>query len=45
MNLLEPIAQSLPEEVVEILLKGENFRLERIVSDGQATTPGGWYDQ
>jgi cupin 2 domain-containing protein len=30
---------------VEILLKTENLWLERIVSAGQASPPGHWYDQ
>ena len=28
-----------------MLLATGNFRLERIVSNGQATPPGEWYDQ
>lgn len=44
-NLFADIPEFLPEEVTEVLLKTETFRLERIVSDGQATPPGEWYDQ
>jgi cupin 2 domain-containing protein len=44
-NLYAYISEFVPEEVIEVLLKTENFRLERIVSDGQATPPGRWYDQ
>jgi cupin 2 domain-containing protein len=33
------------EEVFEELLCGGGFRLERIVSTGQTTPPGEWYDQ
>jgi cupin 2 domain-containing protein len=44
-NLFAHISDSVPEEVIEVLPKTENFRLERIVSDGQATPPGEWYDQ
>jgi len=44
-NIFAPIPEFVPEEVIEVLLKTENFRLERIVSDGQATPPGDWYDQ
>jgi cupin 2 domain-containing protein len=44
-NLYAHISEFVPEEVIEVLLKTENFRLERIVSDGQATPPGEWYDQ
>lgn len=32
-------------EVIESLLEGDQFRLERIVSGGQSTPPGEWYDQ
>ncbi len=32
-------------EVFEPLVAGREFRLERIVSTGQATPPGEWYDQ
>jgi cupin 2 domain-containing protein len=32
-------------EAFEPLLSGAAFRLERIVSTGQATPPGEWYDQ
>jgi cupin 2 domain-containing protein len=32
-------------EFIEELLRGSSFRLERIVSTGQVTPPGQWYDQ
>ncbi len=32
-------------EAFETLLEGGPFRLQRIVSTGQATPPGEWYDQ
>jgi cupin 2 domain-containing protein len=32
-------------EVFQKLLTGKRFKLERIVSTGQATPPGEWYDQ
>lgn len=35
----------LPEEVIETLLAGRSFRMERIVSHGQHSPPGFWYDQ
>jgi len=44
-NPYADISEFVPEEVIEVLLKTENFRLERIVSDGQATPPGEWYGQ
>ena len=33
------------EELVEALLVGPGLRIERIVSTGQASPPGFWYDQ
>lgn len=33
------------EEALETLLEGGEFRLERIVSTGQRTPEGEWYDQ
>jgi cupin 2 domain-containing protein len=33
------------EELVEILMEAPGLRLERIVSTGQATAEGDWYDQ
>ncbi len=33
------------EEVLEDLLRGSRFRVERIISTGQITPQGIWYDQ
>jgi len=44
-NLFAAIPTEIPEEIFQILLETGNFRLERIVSAGQATPPGKWYDQ
>jgi cupin 2 domain-containing protein len=33
------------EEVVEILLRSDRVRIERIISCGQASAEGFWYDQ
>jgi len=44
-NLFDGIPAEIPAEILEVLLEAKNFRLERIVSRGQATPPGGWYDQ
>lgn len=38
----EPISEN---EVFEELLRGGAFRLERILSSGQTTPAGEWYDQ
>ena len=44
-NLFAGIPENIPEEIIEILLKTPGFHLERIVSAGQATPEGEWYDQ
>jgi cupin 2 domain-containing protein len=35
----------LPDEVVDLLVERLGLRIERIVSAGQATPEGQWYDQ
>ncbi|MCG9676958.1 cupin domain-containing protein [Vibrio sp. Isolate23] len=45
MNLLQSIPEDLSQEVFEDLLSGSSFRLERIVSKGQSSEQGFWYDQ
>jgi cupin 2 domain-containing protein len=44
-NLFAPLPHPSAGEVFDPLLTGGPFRLERIVSTGQATPPGEWYDQ
>jgi cupin 2 domain-containing protein len=44
-NLFTQIPREVPQEVIEILLETPGFYLERIISTGQATPPGEWYDQ
>ena len=44
-NLFKGLPDSIPEELFETLLAGEHYKLERIVSLGQATPLGQWYDQ
>lgn len=45
MNLFENIPERLPGELVEVLADSSSVRIERIVSDGQASPEGFWYDQ
>ena len=45
MNLFQSIPSSLPEELIETLVKGDNVTVERIVSRGHVTADGQWYDQ
>lgn len=35
----------LPDEISQVMLAGRDLRIERIVSHGQASPPGYWYDQ
>jgi len=44
-NLLSPLPAVVPEEIFTVLLQGDRFKVERIVSAGQVTPPGEWYDQ
>lgn len=44
-NLFAGIPGEVLQESSEILLQPPRFHLERIISRGQATPPGEWYDQ
>jgi len=44
-NLFAPVSDQGHEEVFEPLLESGPVRIERIVSHGHASPPGGWYDQ
>ena len=44
-NLFKHIKRDSNGEVFETLLQTDSLKLERIVSTGQATPPGQWYDQ
>jgi cupin 2 domain-containing protein len=44
-NLLTGLRRDQAEEQVERLVGGPDFRIERIVSTGQASPAGFWYDQ
>ena len=45
MNLLSPLPDADAAECVDTLLTRRGLRIERIVSRGQASPPGFWYDQ
>jgi cupin 2 domain-containing protein len=45
VNLLAPLPDASAAEIVETLLARPGARIERIVSRGQASPPGFWYDQ
>jgi cupin 2 domain-containing protein len=45
VNLLGALPEAGKEEIVDKLLSRPGVRIERIVSFGQASPPGFWYDQ
>ena len=45
MNLLSPLPDAAAAERTEVLLSRPGLRIERIVSLGQASPSGFWYDQ
>jgi cupin 2 domain-containing protein len=44
-NIFDKLSTHRHEEDISTLVAGEGFRLVRIVSTGQATPKGQWYDQ
>lgn len=44
-NIYSCLPPFLPEEIIETLAESDAVRIERIVSNGQATPEGDWYDQ
>lgn len=44
-NLFTAIPEALHDELAQPLLTAERLRIERIVSTGQASPEGFWYDQ
>jgi cupin 2 domain-containing protein len=44
-NLFSDVPRGADSEIVTRLLSEPGVRIERIVSNGQATPPGDWYDQ
>jgi len=44
-SLLRDLPAAFDGEVFDTLLRGGKFRLQRIVSNGQAMPPGQWLDQ
>ncbi len=45
LNLLSELPTELSAELMEDLVRHDGVRIERIVSTGQASPPGFWYDQ
>ena len=44
-NLFESIPEKISDEIFSELTRGDNVRVERIVSQGQSSPASGWYDQ
>lgn len=44
-NLFHNIPRQLPQELMDTLAASGQVRIERIVSRGQSSPPGFWYDQ
>lgn len=44
-NIFGNLSPQIPDEVFTSLLNAEHVRIERIVSHGQASPEGFWYDQ
>ena len=44
-NLFSDVPSGLSEELVDVLAANDYVRIERIVSNGQSSVEGFWYDQ
>ena len=44
-NLFADLPAEIPAELVDVLAENEHIRIERIVSHGQSSDEGFWYDQ
>ncbi len=44
-NIFSDIQKQASEEILETIIRTQKFKIERIISRGQATTEGEWYDQ
>ncbi len=44
-NLFENVPKKSADEIFETLIKNNNVRIERIISTGQNSPEGFWYDQ
>jgi len=44
-NLFADLPNDLAKELIEVLVENKHVRVERIVSTGQASPEGFWYDQ
>jgi cupin 2 domain-containing protein len=44
-NFFANLPNDLPEELVNVIIKSDQVRVERIVSQGQSSPKDFWYDQ
>ncbi|OPY01396.1 MAG: Cupin domain protein [Syntrophorhabdus sp. PtaB.Bin184] len=44
-NVFSPIPPDIPDEIFETIAASGTVRIERIISRGQATPQGSWYDE
>ncbi len=44
-NIFSGIKKQSPEEIFETIIKTNQFKIERIISSGQSTGKGNWYNQ
>jgi cupin 2 domain-containing protein len=44
-NIFSGMQKQASEEILETIIQTHKFKIERIISRGQATTEGEWYDQ
>ena len=44
-NLFESLPEDISNEIFSELVRGDNIKIERIVSHGHASPASGWYDQ
>ena len=44
-NLFESLPEDISDEIFSELVRGDNIKIERIVSKGHSSPASGWYDQ
>jgi cupin 2 domain-containing protein len=44
-NIIDDLPQHLPKELVQILVRAANVRIERIIAHGHSSPEGFWFDQ
>lgn len=44
-NIFESLPEDINKEIASEVVRGNNFKIERIVSKGHSSPASGWYDQ